>query len=200
MTAVQAAIQFFDNAIATPITVNIQFSWGEVAGQSLQAGAVGESLPFGSFMTYAQVRGALAAVATSADDIASVASLPVSDPTGGAQFFVTVAEQRALGLFPASNAQVDGYVGLDSSSSFTFDPNNRAVAGEFDGIGVLEHEISEILGRSSSAELEQNNGVNVYSVLDLFRYSAPGVRDFRPVGDSFSVNGSTLLSQFNNAL
>ena len=31
--AVQTAIQFFENAITNPITVKINFGWGEVAGR-----------------------------------------------------------------------------------------------------------------------------------------------------------------------
>ena len=36
---------------------------------------------------------------------------------------------------------------LSNNASFTFDPNKRVVPRHFDAIGVLEHEISEVLGR-----------------------------------------------------
>ncbi len=198
-TAVQAAVAYLESVIATPITVNIQVSYGEIAGQTMEAGSLGESEPFGSWFSYAQVKNALTSVATSADDLASVATLGASDPTNGGQFFVNVAEQRALGLFPADNSQIDGYVGLSSGASYSFDPNNRAVAGDYDAIGILEHEITEVLGRVADVGLGQTNATDIYSPLDLFRYASAGVRDLTAAGDYFSVNGQTLLSQFNNA-
>ena len=127
-----------------PITVNIDVGWGEVAGQSL-GGALGASETNLGVFSYSQVKAALAADATSADDATAVASLPGSDPTGGGSFLLATAEAKALGL--GTGAAVDGYVGFSSSVNYTFDPNNRAVSGAYDFIGVAEHEISEVMGR-----------------------------------------------------
>ena len=100
-TAVQAAVQYLENAIATPVTVNIQVGYGEIAGQPMSADALGESEGLGSYYTYDQVRAALAATAVSPDDLAALASLPAADPTHGGDFFVTSAQAKALGLYPA---------------------------------------------------------------------------------------------------
>ena len=195
--AFAAAAQFYSSEFSDPITLNIHVGYGEVNGQALNAGNLGQSeFTNGRFYTYTQLEAALAADATSADDRAAVASLPATDPTNGGSFLLTRAEQKALGLLSGSDTSVDGYIGLSSADNFTFDPNNRAVAGEYDAIGAFEHEISEIMGRYGS--LGQNFGNNVYEPLDLFRYSSPGVRDLAYGPGNFSINGQTLLTAFND--
>ena len=42
--AVDAAVAFFENTFDADITVNITFGWGEVGGEPLDPGALGESL------------------------------------------------------------------------------------------------------------------------------------------------------------
>lgn len=149
-TAVQAAVDYWDSVIATPITLTIAFGWGEVSGHALDPNALGESIAANSMFSFAQVTAALGAQSTSPDDATSIAAFPTSDPSSGAGFAVTSAEAKALGLFNGDPNATDGFVGLSSSAPFTFDPNDRGVAGDFDAVGVLEHEISEILGRVSN--------------------------------------------------
>ena len=81
-------------------------------------------------------------------------ALPAYDPSGStsdpfgpyAVWFATDSELTALG-FNLGNP-VDGTVELNSNlSEFTFSPTDRAVSGEYDAIGALEHEISEVMGR-----------------------------------------------------
>ena len=72
----------------------------------------------------------------------------------------------------AVNGIKDGYVGISSANPMNWDPTNRAVAGLYDPIGAIEHEITEVMGRSGS--LGVNSGA--YTALDLFRYSSPGAR------------------------
>jgi hypothetical protein len=201
-TAVQAAVQFFDTTFSNNITVNLDFGWGEVGGQTMDTGAIGESefnynggIPY----TYLQVRNALAtADAGSALASQGVAALPTVDPTGGAGFVISYAEEKALGLLPANHAGTDGYVGLSFSTTFTFDPNNRAVAGAYDAIGTLEHEMSEVLGRSLFTDQRSGTGF-LDDPLDLFRFSAPGVHTFAEGPGYFSLdNGATNLKSFND--
>ena len=45
---------------------------------------------------------------------------------------------------------------MSSTSSFTFDPFHRAVAGDYDAIGTMEHEITEVLGRIAGSGVLQN--------------------------------------------
>jgi hypothetical protein len=70
--------------------------------------------------------------------------LPIVDPIGG-NYWLSTAEAKALGLLPADSS-ADGFVGFSSTAPLAYDPNNRAVPGEFDFIGIVAHKISEVLG------------------------------------------------------
>jgi hypothetical protein len=192
--AIQAAISYLNAEIVTNISFSINFGWNEVNGQALLPKALGENLAMGRYYTYNQVADALAANATSADDKASVAALPASDPTTGGKFFVTVPQAAALGL--GSGGVTAGYVSLNPAYNYTFDPANRAVPGEYDAIGVLIHEITEIMGRIGS--MGTYDGTNVYTADDLFRWSASGVRDFTPGPGFFSVDGKAMSLPYND--
>src|SRR5580698_4362761 len=196
-TAVNAAVEYWEREIINPITVTIQFGYNQVDGQTIGSNALAESESLGGpNVAYAQLKAALTSAATSANDQIAVAHLPASDPTSGAGFFVPLPEGEVLGLDGTSN-QLVGYAGLSSAFPFTFDPNNRAVAGDFDAIGAMEHEITEVLGRiAGSGAIE--GGTPSYSPLDLFRYASAGQLALTPEAASFSIDGTDLLLPFNN--
>ena len=195
--AISAAIQFYQAAISNSITVNIDFGFGEVGGNPLGGGNIGQSRNTGLDETYSTLRSALASHATSAADASAIASLPSSDPTGSSTWYVPYSEAKAIGLWFATGSEVDGSVGLSSSASFTYDPSNRAVSGEYDAVGVLEHEISEVMGRLKS--LGTYFGSGVYTAMDLFRYGSAGTRVLSPGPGYFSIDGgNTDLVQFND--
>jgi Ca2+-binding RTX toxin-like protein len=196
-TAVNAALAFFQSEFTNNVTVNITFAWGGTG-----ANFVAENNFYYQTYSYAQIVTALKASQHSADDIAAYTTLPVNDPTGtGHLYGLTTGQAMALGLTVGFSHPYDDYVTLSSDLAWTFDPNNRAVPGKYDAIGAMEHEITEgIFGRigslgSASAGLASG----VYTPLDLFRYSAAGVRDFNPGhNDYFSIDGQHLLTEFNN--
>src|SRR5262249_4603960 len=166
-------VSWLDSTFTNPVTVNINVGWGEVHGQALVPGALGESIRSSSQLySYSQILNALIANnAKSATDITADASLAAADPTNGGGFRIGDADAQALGLRPATSSTIDGWVGFDSAPGvFTFDPNNRAVSGLYDFMGVAFHEITEVMGRIAGLS---SFG---YSVMDLFRYSAPGAR------------------------
>ena len=197
--AFAAAVEFYTTKFSDPITINIDVGWGEVDGIPLSAGDLGESDWSFNRFSYSQVRSALQGGATSADDREAVATLPASDPTGGGNFWITTAEQKALGLLGASTA-VDGYVGFSANDIFTFDPSNRDVSGAYDFIGVAEHEISEVMGRDSFSGRTISGRSHSYSPMDLFRYASPGTRQLGTGAASyFSIDGGTTdLGNWNN--
>jgi hypothetical protein len=170
-SAISAVVSYYESVFNDPITVNIDVGWGEVAGQALGSGALGESETNLGLFSYSQVKMALAADAKSADDSTAVNNLPGSDPTGGGSFPLTTADAKALGL--GTSASVDGYVGFSSSANYTFDPSNRAVSGAYDFIGVAEHEISEVMGRIALLGTPLGGLSRTYTALDLFRYFEP---------------------------
>lgn len=197
---VEAAINYANGQYQTlfndPITINITFKSNpgtSILGQS------NTSLQFTG--GYAATKGALAADSKSADDATAIANLPVADPTGGKNFIASFAEAKALGLRAANNAATDGTVTLGAGFTYTYDPNNRAVSGAIDFIGVVEHEVSEVMGRIGILGNTLGTGQNLYDPLDLFGYTGPGALNLLPNqnGVNFSINGgATLLKLYNN--
>jgi hypothetical protein len=207
--AITAAIQFLETSITNPMLITIDFGYGEVQGQPLDSGALGQSnANYYNNNSYGSIVNALSSHATSAAAIAAVSTLPASSPVAGATWDVPFSEMKALGLSAPSglaaltptSTEVDGWVGISSSFPFAYNPANRAVSGQYDAIGVLEHEITEDLGRVESLGTYVSIGnVGGYTPLDLFRYASPGVRDLTPGPGYFSINsGQTNLDTFNN--
>jgi hypothetical protein len=197
-TAFNNTISFYSAEFSDPFTINLHVGWGEINGSPLSPGNLGQSSTLQQgFFSYALVRAALVNDARSADDAASIAHLPLTDPTGGAPFVMSNAEAKALGLLAGNAPGIDGWVGFRSTAPYTFDPNNRAVAGEYDFIGLASHEITEIMGRYGLGQNGASSGR--YSPIDLFRYSSPGVLDLVPANNAyFSIDGgATAINIFN---
>jgi hypothetical protein len=109
--------------------------------------------PFDSVASYNNLRAAFAGDSKTADDATTVGnggSLAAgADPIGTAHMYnVARAQAKALGLRP-DDMQNDGTFTFGGGQQWTYDPNNRQVAGRFDFIGVAMHEYSEIMGRTS---------------------------------------------------
>src|SRR5690242_12035820 len=197
-SVVSSVVQWFESHFNDPITVTIDVGFGEVDGQSLGSGALGSSLYFLNSFSFSQVASALQTDAKSANDSTAVGTLPGSNPTGSGTFWVTTAESKALGL-QANGTSVDGYVGFNSTSNiFDYDNSNGVTAGQYDFFGVVAHEISEVMGRELMVG-ENFSLTTAYSPLDLFHYSAAGVRDFSGTqAGYFSFDGGTTnLANFN---
>lgn len=199
--AISYVVNFLEATFTNPVTINIAVGWGEIDGQTVPSSYLGESLEnTAPAYTYSQVRSALLANAVSQTAMAAASTLPTTDPTDGGNFDLGTADAKALGLYGASSA-IDGWVGFYSApGTFTFDPNDRAVAGEYDFIGIALHEFTEVMGRD--ADLGYGAYPDSYTALDLFRYSAPGVRDLTAGGRHseayFSIDGgNTNLDNFN---
>jgi hypothetical protein len=194
-SAIDRVVALFSAIFTDPVTINIEVGWGGVSGMTLLPGALGETWvartdPY----SYGEVVAALAAKAEkSPTDAAVLAALPGTDPTNGGAFTLPRATAKALGLM-ADDAVYDGYVAFSNAPrTFTFEPNVRAVAGLYDFVAVAAHEISHVMGRTLGLLATD------HTLMDLFRYGAPGQRALTGEGPAyFSLDGGkTPLGVFS---
>lgn len=154
--------------------------------------------------SYGTIKDALVANATSPVQQAANATLPVSDPSNGDTFDIGSAEAKALGLIAGNASGTDGWVGFDGNASdWSFNPTATPASGTYYLVGTIEHEITEVMGRDSMLGTEGEHYVHSFGVPDLFRFSAPGVRELTPgpvrSTGYFSIdNGVTNLGNWNN--
>lgn len=217
---VQGVANFYETQFTNNVTITWDVGWGEVDGMAIPGGAGAESLSnyTTNNFTYSQIKTAFASHDSDADEASALASLPSTDPTpGGASTFnMTTAEAKALGVFVAGDdtgdpnnggatTTIDGWSGLDSTSTWIFNTTNtngaNVPAGDSDAFSFLAHELSEVMGRQM--DFASNNDGNGYYPYDLFDYTPNGVRSFTASAADryFSVDGgktNTGLHYFNN--
>jgi autotransporter passenger strand-loop-strand repeat protein len=186
--AIVAAESFYQSEIATTATLNFDFTTSAGSGP-------GENSYSSVSVSFAALESALASRATSADDMAAVAAIGrLSGSVTSETFQISDGLAQVLGL-GGSNAP-DTTV-LDSTLSYFYNQSDP-VAGEYDAVGILEHEISE----GGFGRVGGDGSTN--GITDLFRYSAPGVLDTTLGQDAkpafFSINGTTLLTEFHDPI
>jgi hypothetical protein len=186
-TTIVAAENYFQSHFTNAVTLNINFDTQPLA-RSIAGENIGSSSNPVQQISYAALTGALRAHATTADDIAAVASLPAADPSQGQGFSVPIGMARILGLAGPGSGSPDQTIILNSNLPFTYGA---------DALGVVEHEISELsMGRVGGLGL----GNNGWGPMDLFRYTASGQHDYTGGRDGqptyFSVDGIKILTQF----
>ncbi len=197
-SAVAFVAQQYDSLFTDNVTVGIT-----VKGATGTSTFGGSSTDFSGEYSYTQVYNALSTNATQPAQQIALANLPATDPSPGgpSPYYVPTAEAAALGLLSQSNTYSVGAVTFGAGYSWSFNPNNRAVSGEYDFIGTVEHEMSEVLGRNWGL----GNGVGgrgggYYLPFDLFRYDGgTNTRDMTSNANVwFSINGGTTdLLPFN---
>lgn len=188
-TVLNAVVQFFEDTYNDPITINIEVGWGEANGEILPDGALGVAYTDVVTFSYAQVRSALIADATTADDATAISFVPASDPYPSFTWEMARAEAKALGLVGSSG--LDGIMGFSTSTAFDYDRSNGITPGTYDLFGVVAHELTHIMGRLF--------GSGSFMPFELFHYSSPG--QLNASGNTagyFSIDGgSTNLKNFN---
>ncbi len=204
-TAISAAISAVEGAITSPnnITVSIYFTATDSGLGESETGMYGVS--------YYQYYNAFAAVATQPDQLTALSSLgtaptnnssasPVDDDS---TVDITSAEGRNLGFNTPAAVDVGGidYDGeILLNTSITSPPNT--LSGNYSLQAAANHEIDEVLGIGGTGSTLGSSLTGVGD-LDLYRYSAPGVRSYSTVNTTspyayFSIDGGeTVLSYFN---
>lgn len=196
--AVAFAAAQLGGLISNPITVNIRVGYGENAGINLAGTDLANGGPAnGEYMSYSQLRAELTAQATSAADASVLANLPATDPTNGGRFYISGAQRKAWGLISPVDGAIDGSVGFSSAfANFNFNLDNRAIAGQYDFVGIAEHELTHALDRFAGS-----SPLGVYDPLNLFRYTAAGALQVDPSKPAFfsTDGGATRLYPFDTS-
>ena len=186
--AAEAAAGYYSQMFSNNEVINIDIGWGEADGIPVGSGDLADSVRPGIYRTYAQVLNGLDADAGHSSIQAQADStLPHTDPLGARFYYVPYAEAKTLGEISSTGTEVDGYIGVSKTVSLDF--SQPTASGYFDAVGALEHEFSAVMGRVGAVGAAY--GAGLYTPLDLFRYSAPGVRATSASASSpyFSING-----------
>lgn len=209
VAAINAAISSIEADITSPnnITVSLYFN-------SMSTG-LGESNTGFVGLSYDDYYNAFAAVATQPNQVTALNSLgpaPTSESsgnpvTGSPQVDVTTAEARNLGFsgdsgfITVGTGTYDSEISLNTSITFPPQPNDGSNYGLQ---AVANHEIDEALGIGGAGSTIGGTGFfSNPGDLDLFRYSAPGVRTYSALQttDPFSYlsidGGNTVITYFN---
>jgi uncharacterized protein (TIGR03437 family) len=214
INAVAGVCTFLNGTIAslyantfTNANANIYITFGSTS--------LGMSFTELNTLTYAQLRTALIANETSANDTTAVTnSVPSTEAAifASAPVVVTNASLRMLGFSPTSGLTsagagcslpsagcYDSIITISSaalSGGQLFFRSGSITSGQYDFYTVVEHETDEVLGTSSCAL-----GGCVFSNVtyleppDLFRYHSNGTRTWPTAG----ANNSCAVSSANNA-
>ena len=148
--AVNSAIGYFEQHIQNNMTISIEFAQQPISANAVaQTSAAYDNTEF----TYSQIKSAILSHITDPIQAIAASFLPQTSPFGSSLFQISNAEAAALNL-PTNyspnekyNGQnIDGVVTLNSIYSYSYTHTN-VQPNQFDAVGTLEHEISEVLGR-----------------------------------------------------
>jgi hypothetical protein len=194
-SAVNYVVGLFDATFTNNVTVNIEIGYGAFPFDDSTVPPLGESqqanLVFGN---YSQLRQGLLN-----EGAPGASALPASSPLGGG-LVLGSAQEKALGTIGPSSS-LDGWVGIASDASlqqiggsWSYSATATPGSNQYYLVGVLEHEITEVMGRTSYLDVP-----NEYGVMDLYRYKGAGLRQTGPAGPAyFSTNGgATNLDSWN---
>ena len=198
VAAVNYVVSYFDSLFTNNVTVTIDLGYGEVGGQALDPGALGESKATFNSIPYQQALSALEVTGQSTSQVAAFSTLSSTSPFNSGTLWLTAAQEMAIGILPSNASGIDGYVGISNTAQFSDSADAPPAQNQYYLIGILEHEFTEVMGRVSYLG-EHVGGTNSYGIMDLFRFAAPGERQLSAGGPAyFSIDGgNTHLGTWN---
>ena len=194
--AVNYVANLYDSLFTNNVTVNIDVSYGSILGLSGTLSPVTKGLGLSVSVGYGVVSYASTRNVLLSENAPGSSTLPsISPEPSSYSLHMTNAEAKALGFLSATDSAIDGSVGFNSTATWDFTPNTTPAGNQYYLVGSIEHEISEVMGRTSAL-----GNANEYHVIDLYRYSAPYVLQTGTGAPSyFSINsGVTDFDNWNN--
>jgi hypothetical protein len=188
--AINTAIANMESMFSDPIAVTISF--GKMGSGLAQSSTYFATVSYSAFLAALKADAKTSADMAANAHLASVANNPVNSSS---TINVKLPNLRAVAFTANPPAgQPDGFISVNTALT---SPGSPGTTGSYYLVTVIEHEIDEVLGLGSSLP-----GVPAGTIFpeDLFRYGQWGGRSFTvsPVQAFFSIDGSTLLAQFDN--
>jgi hypothetical protein len=212
-TVVNNVISEFEGLYSNPVTINVQFGWGDINGSALPNNALGvanfpsQNPQYTFTQTETLMQNASLVQSNNVALATAVANLPSSypNPSGSTSFFVPDTEYLAL-TGAAQNADpVESFTGYGTlnGTGFGWDfSGNTPSASNFDFTAVVEHEVAHAMGRVDWAFQSgvANGAPPKLSPLDFYKYDCGTTTlDPRFNATCFSINGGvTDLQTFSN--
>ena len=184
----------YSNLYTNNVTLNIGFTADTTPGALASSSATYDQT---AIYSYSAIRSDLIANASTPASISATNALPLIDPSilqGG--YIVPSAEGKALGLVAANASGSDGTVNvgtnIGSGSNWDFAGTSTPAANDYSFMDAIEHEISELMGRTTQLT---NSGWPWNGPMDLLRCTrtspTTGVINMSPTatGVYFSTDG-----------
>ena len=183
----------YSQSYSNPVTVRLTVDMMPNLGALMATG------PSGGYVPYAEVAAVLPSLPTQPPPSSSFWMGDSLQTVDASQVFLTTAQMAALNVFdtPLRLTQSAGVIYLSTENQWDFNAQDGISPGKFDFVGLFRHEIGHDAGFVSAMNGVGAGRAGSFSptLLDLFRFGAPGVRSFW--GDTyFSTDEGVTPIQF----